>query len=530
MKKIVFLLIFFSCIASAQEEHAWIYFKDKSNVEAALARPSTILSLEAIERKALHNTPIDERDVPVNEAYISALKQQPGIAVKAKSKWLNCAHVIGELQNIRNLMSLEFVDKIEFANRNIENRELTNLKKTRAKLETRADFRYGFTRNQTEMLNTNYLHENNYTGKNIIIAVLDAGFPNISNLSAFSRSLAEGKILGGYDFPGRSENYENPGLSNHGTLVLSTMAGFIEDQFVGTAPDASYYLFRTEVAASETPVEESYWVEAAERADSLGVDLINSSLSYALFDNPAYSYSIEDMDGKTTFVSRGANIATEKGMLVVVSAGNSGDSDVFPKIGAPADARVLTAGAVDENANFVDFSSVGPSADGRIKPDVMAQGLDIVAADEKNNLVRTSGTSFSAPIIAGSVASFWQINLSWTNLQVMQMVREASSRYNNPDFKFGYGIPDFELALNKLQKEEGSMEISISPNPVQNILKIRNTTTQSYNLKLFDTLGQMLLEKEDVHDEIDLSGFPRGIYIAMFEQNNFRKSFLIIKK
>lgn len=530
MKKLVFFLILISCIASAQKEHAWIYFKDKPDVAASLANPYSILSQEAIERKALRNTPIDERDVPVHESYITSLKQQPGITIKAKSKWFNCVHVIGNLQEIQHLATLEFVDKIEFANRSIENRVLKNLKKADLKLETEADFHYGFAQNQTEMLNTHYLHEKEYTGEGLTIAVLDAGFPDISNLNVFGRSLAEGKILGGYDFPGRSENHENQDLSNHGTLVLSTMAGFIEDQFVGTAPDASYYLFRTEVAASETPVEESYWVEAAERADSLGVDIINSSLSYALFDNPAYSYSMEDMDGETTFVSRGANIATEKGMLVVVSAGNSGNSDNFPKIGAPADARVLTVGAVDENGNYVDFSSVGPTADGRIKPDVMAQGLDIVAINEENNLVQASGTSFSAPIIAGSVASFWQINSSWTNLQVMQLVREASSRYNNPDPRFGYGIPDFELALKTLEIKSNSAEIAISPNPVKNILSIRKNNPGTYNLKVFDSLGQKLLEKENVEDQIDLSGFSRGIYIAMFEKNNFRKSFIIIKK
>ncbi|MDX1544431.1 MAG: S8 family serine peptidase [Christiangramia sp.] len=530
MKRLLFLFLFISCLSYSQQEHAWVYFKDKLNVEASLADPSLILSEEAIQRKALHNTPIDERDVPVNEAYISSLKDQEGIQVMAKSKWLNCAHVIGELSAIDNLISLEFVEKIEFANRNLQDRSLNEEEKMVSKLDSHIDYDYGYSENQVTMLGTDFLHENDLTGKAMVIAVLDAGFPNIENLVAFERLRSEGRLLGGYDFHDRSDFYTNPNLSNHGTLVLSTMAAFLDEQLIGTAPGASFYLFRTEVSVSETPVEESYWVEAAERADSLGVDIINSSLSYAIFDNPAYNYSMEDMDGETSFVSRGANIATEKGLLVVVSAGNSGESETFPRVGAPADANVLTVGAVDKDRNYVAFSSIGPTADGRIKPDVMAQGLAVVAADQANNLVSVSGTSFSSPIIAGSIASLWQKDPSLTNLEIMQLVRESSSLFNNPNFRFGYGIPDFEKAFSSIIIENNDLEFAYSPNPVTDVLKFRRTGPENYNVKLFDLQGQKILEKDNVQNEIDLSGFSRGIYIAMFEQNNFRKSFLIIKK
>ena len=529
MKKLLFFILLVSCFSYSQE-HAWVYFKDKANVEASLANPSLILSAEALERKALHNTPIDERDVPVNEAYISTLKEQDGISVMAKSKWLNCAHVIGELSSIRNLSSLEFVERIEFANRNLNSRFSLEIKRPFSKLDSQIEFDYGFSENQVRMLSTDFLHQRDYTGEGMIIAVLDAGFPNVLSLNAFEQLRADGRLLGGYDFHNRSDFYNNPDLSNHGTLVLSTMAASLEGQLIGTAPDASYYLFRTEVGATETPVEESYWVEAAERADSLGVDMINSSLSYALFDDASYNYSVEDMDGETAFVSRGANIATEKGMLVVVSAGNSGESETFPIIGAPADANVLTVGAVDKDRNYVPFSSTGPAADGRVKPDVMAQGLAVVAADEENNLVSVSGTSFSSPIMAGSVANFWQSVPSLTNLEVMQLVREASHLYDDPDNRFGYGIPDFAKAFSSIPRQNTNSEIAISPNPVDGVLKIRSNEMEDYDVRLFNLQGQKILEIMNVQDEIDLSGFSRGIYIAMFEQNNFRKSFLIIKK
>lgn len=532
MKKV--LLVLFLIISGAlfsQEEHAWIYFRDKANVEAALSNPSTILSEKAIQRKNLRGTPIDERDVPVNEDYITSIKSQDGISVKAKSKWLNCVHVIGDFQSISNLSSLDFVSAIEFANDNINNRSQEQDQRVKNKLETNIDFEYGFAANQTEMLNTDFLHENDFTGEGFTIAVMDAGFPNVNTIGALNRLRANDKLLGGYDFPKRSENYNNPDLSNHGTLVLSNMAGFVENKYVGTAPDASYYLFITEIGPTETPVEETYWVEAAERADSLGVDVINTSLGYTLFDDPDYSYSPEDMDGQTTFISRGANIATEKGLLVVTSAGNRGDEDNFKIIGAPADANVLAVGAVTENREYAFFSSLGPSADGRVKPDVAAQGLEIVAIDEQNRLVKVSGTSFSGPIMAGSVTSFWQVNPSWTNLEVMQMVRESASFFSDPNPQLGYGIPNFAEAYSDFINEtDTSDQFLIYPNPVQNVLRFNNKPNQTYNLRLFDTRGQMVLQKKNIQNEIDLSGFSRGIYIAMFEQNNSRESFLIIKK
>ena len=528
MKRLFLFFFLISCLSYAQEEHAWVYFKDKANVQEALNNPSTILSNKAIQRKSLRGTTIDERDVPVNESYISIVKSQPAISVKSKSKWMNCIHVIGPRENISDLLNLQFVSNIEFASDELNSRVSEENKNRKNKLEINIEFNYGFAANQTEMLGTDYLHENDFTGEGITIAVMDAGFPNVNTIGAFQRLKSAGKLLGGYDFPNRSENYNNPELSNHGTLVLSNMAGFIADQFVGTAPDASYYLFRTEIEATETPVEESYWVEAAERSDSLGVDLINTSLGYTLFDNPDYSYTPEDMDGETTFISRGASIATEKGLLVVTSAGNRGEENYFDIISAPGDANVLSVGAVDENRNYVSFSSRGPSADGRIKPDVAAQGLDIIAIDELGNLVQVSGTSFASPILAGSIASFWQADPALTNLEVMQLVRQASSQFLVPDNNLGFGIPDFRKAFSELPEEIG--EFTIIQNPVIDKLSFNNPTDQTYKVIIFDTTGRVITQKDQVENEIDLSGFSRGIYIAMFEQNNSRQSYLIIKK
>lgn len=528
MKKICFLFLFLSFTGFSQE-HAWVYFTDKANVEEALNNPETILSAAAIQRKALHHTPIDERDVPVNEDYIARVKAQDGIEVKAKSKWLNCIHVIGNTKNILALENLEFVDSIEFAADALNQRAPLKRTKKYSKLEQATDYNYGATSTQVKMLNTNYLHQKDFTGDNMIIAILDAGFPNVKSLQVFDHLRNTGHLLGGYDFPNRSEDFDNPSLSDHGTLVLSTMGGEIQNKFVGTAPDASYYLFCTEIGESETPVEESYWVEAAERADSLGVDVINSSLSYSLFDNPEYNYSTSDMDGNTAFVSRGANIAMEKGMLVVVSAGNSAENDQFPTIGAPADANVLTVGAVDPARNYSYFSSIGPSEDNRVKPDVAAQGQNVAAVDEFDNLVSVSGTSFSSPILAGSAASFWQSIPSYTNEEIKNLIIAAASLYPEYNYKIGYGIPDFKKAFQGIFSENFG-PLAFAPNPTADILQIRNINDEPFHFIIFDTLGQKLFEKEDDNYEINLSGFSRGIYIAMFEQNGIKKSSLIIKK
>ncbi|MBT8319076.1 MAG: S8 family serine peptidase [Gramella sp.] len=531
MKILLLFAFFISFSTVAQEEHAWIYFKDKPHAQQALEDPYSILSAKAIERKKLRNTPIDARDVPVHDGYISTLKAREGIVVKAKSKWLNCVHVLGTLEDISELSSLDFVSSIEYANKNLTNRTSEQFQVVANKLETNTDFVYGPAENQVQMLNTDFLHENDFTGEGLTIAVMDAGFPNVNTLEAFARLRSKGKLLGGYNFPDRSNNIDDPSLSAHGTLVLATMAASLEARFTGTAPDASYYLFRTEIGPTETPVEESYWVEAAERADSLGVDIINTSLGYTSFDNPDYSYTPEAMNGITTFISRGANIATEKGILVINSAGNRGDEEYFNIISAPADANVLTIGAVDKDRNYALFSSTGPSTDNRIKPDLAAQGLEIVTVDEFDNLVTVSGTSFSSPILAGSAASLWQVNPSWTNLELMEILRKSGSQFQSPDDLLGYGIPDLAKAFKEFENKKIEIdEFTFFPNPVQNVLSFVNPDSQDFDVTIYDTLGQKLLHKKKVQNQIDLTGFSSGIYIVMFEQNNSRNSFLILKE
>ena len=497
------LLLFFvvsTYFAFSQSEDAWVYLTDKADVQNSINNPITILTQRAIDRKSRHGVVIDERDVPVNESYISVLKSQSGITVMSKSKWFNAVHVRGTEADINALSSLGFVASIDFANKSLNSARFLDSKNKFEIENTQVDFVYGTTQNQVEMINADALHSLDYTGNGMLIAVLDAGFPEVNTMQTFERLRNNSNLLNGYDFVDRTTNVYAFSANNHGTKVLSTMAGFIEDQFVGTAPDASYYLFRTEDVFSENPVEMSYWVEAAERADSLGVDVINSSLAYKDFDGTQYDYTASEMDGTTAFISKGANIASEKGILVVNSAGNSGPNDgSHGGIWAPADAPgVLTIGAVNSSGTIASFSSRGSAFQTVQKPDVVAQGQAAYVVNEFDAIVTNNGTSFSSPITAGGLTCLWQALPNATNVEIMNYVRQSASQYLTPDNNYGYGIPDLGLALGigLSVQEEKLNTLKIFPNPVNDILYVKVPyEIEQTVITIYNVLGKVILQK-----------------------------------
>ena len=539
MKKLLFLVFFLAIQTILAQEHAWVYFADKENVAMALANPITILSQEAIDRKNLHGIAIDERDVPVNEAYIATVEAQAGITVYASSKWFNCVHVIGSENDINALAALPFVSSVFFADRSlnpaakhtkpVKPRELHD--KFHAE---QIDFTYGNTVTQVQMLNADVLHQQDYTGEGMVIAVMDGGFPEVNTMSAFQRMRDNGDLLGGYNFVAGDSDYTNS-TNSHGTRVLSDMAGYIENDFVGTAPDASYYLFVTEDVSDETPLEESYWVMAAERADSLGVDVINTSLGYSQFAESRYDYDTSDMDGNTAFITRGANIAVEKGILVVCSAGNSGGG-AWGIVTAPADGDVFTVGAVNAAENYAWFSSRGPTADARVKPDGMAMGQGSAVIDEDNAIYFQNGTSFASPIMAGAIASLWQSSPGMTNLQIMQHVRESASHYAAPTDELGYGIPDFQAALNavllSVTKEE-LQDISIHPNPVDTHFEVAYMPSiGEMKAEVYDILGKKILSQQLTPESntVNIAKLSKGIYMVRLSSEDASKTFKIVKR
>ncbi|MDD2986460.1 S8 family serine peptidase, partial [Flavobacterium sp.] len=327
MQKIYFLLFLFVANGVFAQEDAWIYLTDKPNAEYYFQNPLEMLSQRALDRRMVQNISLDLLDVPIYEAYITQIAAQPGITVLAQSKWMNCLHVRGLQTEVEALSEFSFVSSIQFANASLNQNGRLSQTNSEAKvtknLEIQVSFMYGNSTNQIEMIGGDLLHQANFTGSGKIIAVMDNGFPGVNTTEAFQRLRDNNQILGGYDFVNRDEDVYEGG--SHGTLVLSTMGGFKEGELVGTAPDASYYLFKTE-APYENPLEESFWVEAAELADSLGVDIISTSLGYSVFDNPNYNYTYANMNGTTTFSARGADLAFTRGMICVTSAGNSGNN------------------------------------------------------------------------------------------------------------------------------------------------------------------------------------------------------------
>lgn len=538
MKKLILLLVLFISFISFAQEDAWVYFTNKPNASTFLANPLTMLTQRALDRRTAQNIALDVTDVPVHQAYIDQIAASTGITVMAKSKWLNSVHIRGSQANIQTLSTLAFVSSIDFANRSLNsrlikpnNQKVNKINKVAKKLDELVTYNYGNSSNQIEMLNGHLLHQQNYTGQGKIIAVLDSGFINVDTASPFQNLITNGQILGGYNFPDRNTNYFS--RHNHGTSVLSCMGGFVDGQLVGTAPNAQYYLFITEDINSENPVEESYWVEAAELADYYGVDVINSSLGYFGYDNPAYSYTYSNMNGVTAFASRGANMAFSKGMMVVISAGNSGNSSE-PHVGVPAEAiNALAIGAVDSNEAYASFSSIGPSFDGRVKPDICAKGQFTTVSNTSGNIVTSNGTSFSSPVMAGMVATFWSAVPSLTNVQVTKFIKESADLFSNPTNQKGYGVPDFQLALtNALNSMDFTIENPILyPNPAENKITFASEIKNG-NLLLFNSFGQ-LVKEESITQKIqnfDLENLNSGIYYYQITSPNINLKGKIIKQ
>ena len=536
------VLLFFFLIATISiqaQEDAWVYFTDKPDAAYYLANPLEMLSQKSLDRRTAQGISLDDTDVPISSTYIAQIESATGITVMAKSKWLNALHVRGNQTDIQALEGLAFVDYVYYANHswNITGpiSDSTPISESRVsenqdKFEIQVNYDYGGSDNQIEMLNGHLLHQQDFTGQGKTIAVLDAGFTGVDTALPFQRLHDNNLILGGYNFPDRNTDFYT--RHNHGTNVLSTMGAYVEGSLVGTAPDAEYYLFITEDVYSENPVEESYWVEAAEMADSLGVDIINSSLGYGSYDNSNYSYSYAQRNGQVGFASRGASIAYQKGIVCVISAGNEGNSGE-PHIGIPADAEnVLTVGAVDSFENYASFSSIGNSADGRVKPDVCAKGLNATISNTSGGITTASGTSFAGPILAGMVATFWSAKPNLTATQVIQFVKESADQYTTPDIYKGYGVPDFQLALSLSTESFNNNTVLIYPNPVATQLTIQLNDNETGTIIIHNQLGQKVLTKNvsNQQNTINVTSLASGIYFYDFSSNNSKLQGKLIKK
>lgn len=519
MKKFLFYtLIFIFGIANAQDL-VFIQFTDKPNAGTYFANPTLMLTQKALDRRLKYNIDLDIKDVPVEITYINEVEDL-GIQTVQISKWFNGIFAWCTEAEILQLESLNFVEEVKSFVRNedaafTENQE-DEWEYTFETVENGLlNTDYGHTSTQINQIKLEHLHNLGFTGEGISIAVLDNGFLGVDTVDGFAYIRDNDQIKGVYNFVHDNEDVYSHG--NHGTVVLSTIAGNIEGQYVGTAIDADFYLFVTEDNSHELPDEEVHWLAAAEWADYLGVDVVNTSLGYSLYDDPKYNYLNSDLDGQTSYISQAAQIAAEKGMMVVVSAGNSGNNQ-WHYITMPADSEdVFTIGAVDANGNPAAFSSFGPTADGRIKPDVMALGSYATVIRYDGQIGYSSGTSFSSPIIAGAMACLIQAFPDYQPSYLRQKVRESASLFENPEDQMGHGIPDFswayEACLGVLDLDE--QKVIIYPNPTYGIVEILSEI-EIKEIELFTINGQKVRNYGD-NTSLNLVDLPQGIYILKIQ-------------
>lgn len=411
-----------------------ISLKDKAATDYSLQKPEMYLSKKSIERRKRQGLEIDSTDLPVCKKYVDAIRKK-GVHVLVTGKWDNFVTVsCNDSMLIAEIAGLPFVRSTERVWRGVAKR--ASERDSLINKPLRTDSLYGPAITQIKMSHADRLHEAGFKGQGMTIAVIDAGFHNVDKIEAMKNI----NILGTRDFVNpEADIYAE---SSHGMSVLSCMAMNQPNVMIGTAPEASYWLLRSEDEYSENLVEQDYWAVAIEFADSVGVDLVNTSLGYYSFDDPAKNYRYRDLNGHYALMSREAAKAADKGIVVVCSAGNSG-SGSWKKITPPGDAEnVITVGAVNKYGVLAPFSSVGNTADGRVKPDVVAVGLgsDVMGTD--GNLRHANGTSFSSPIMCGMVACLWQACPELTAKEIIELVRRSGDRAVFPDNIYGYGIPD----------------------------------------------------------------------------------------
>jgi len=524
-----------------------VYFADKSPVgyPYSLSTPTDFLSQRSIDRRTKYSIPLTTTDLPIAPSYTAGvLGISDSIKFYNKSNWLNCI-VVGTNDSTLadSINQLSYVTQVKWIYKGVKPQTASDFPGTFGPPVTLTGagygIDYGLADTQSTMMSLDYLHRKNYHGAGIVIAILDAGFTNVAGITAFDHLRDSSRILGTWDFVVNEESVT--GDASHGMHVLSCMGGYIPGQFMGTAPQASYWLLKTEDGGAETISEEYNWIAGAEFADSVGADMINSSLGYTTFDFPSMDHTYADMNGNTCIGSIGADLAASKGILVCNSVGNSGGNG-WNYLGAPSDAdSILAVGAVKSNRANASFSSFGPSADGRIKPDVSSMGqaswiVGLIGIPQTGN-----GTSFSSPILCGAVACLWQKHPNKTNLEIMDAVRRSSHVYSVPTDQYGYGIPNFGVADKLLQSVDFTnyftdQSIVVYPNPVTSMqisFDMYSNISEDMIVSISDTEGKTVYTEVIRTYEKSLNtyvlGFnkelARGTYILSIYTG--RKNFMV---
>lgn len=556
---IVILLFSTGLFASGPIAKHVVFLKDKNNNPYSLSNPSAFLSQRALDRRARYWIGLDMKDLPVTPSYVSQIGAT-GATIVYTLKWFNAVVVETDSPAIlAAIAALPFVDHIGQALKKnpassirsqgvlqfeeIPPYTLSKPVSVYTSSYTSGDssgFDYGQATNQTQMISVNLLHNQGYTGLGVWIAILDAGFRNVDEIPAFDSLWDNNRILGTRDFNQPGNNVFADTMHAHGTSVLSTMGANLPGQIVGTAPHASFWLIRTEVGWYEALIEEYNWAAGAEFADSVGADVINSSLGYTTFNDSVYNHTYTDLNGNTAPVTIAADMATNRGMMVVNSAGNDGEKP-WHYISAPADGdSVFAIGAVNSQGLYASFSSTGPTADGRIKPDVAAQGAGTTVVAANGSVVQGSGTSFSSPIMAGAMACLWQAMPNTSAEDLRNAVRKTASQANAPDSLLGYGIPNMMnaltiLSVNSIQPDQKTYTLYPVPFTGSPWLRSNVKKTEMAKIDILSITGQL------VHSlKVNITGsstiklnsfdaFQPGLYLVRITTGSGQQMFRAVK-
>lgn len=514
----------------------YIQFTDKYNTPFSIDHPEEFLSERAIARRTGQWITCDSSDLPVNPSYVAQIADL-GINVHSRSKWMNGITVlVTDSSRMSLVRALPFVNKVQYTGK-----KFTQSPLPAAKSKFYADLlNYGAATGQVNLLNGEALHEQGCTGNGILIGVLDAGFKNVNTNHAFDSLRMQNRLVGAVSIIDPSINVYNE--DDHGANVLSIMTGNLPGQYLGVAPHASYWLIQTEFVPTEYLVETDFWVRGIEFADSVGVDIINSSLGYSEFDDSSMNFTYADMNGTVSRASRAARIAAQKGIVVCASAGNEGTKP-WKYISSPADADgILTVGAVTATGTPSTFSSFGPSSDNRIKPEVCATGTATALVNPAGSIVYGNGTSFSAPIITGLTACYIQLFKTLSNYSVgnlRQNIIESAGLFLQSDNQMGYGLPDFQSVIlntptnSTLAYKQNELYTTYYHQPTRQLCIVRNpqVTGSDCFLEIFSISGKLIYKEllTKTLNFVDIAHFASGIYITrLFNKTASQQTKIII--
>ena len=536
IKLSIYLVLLAAGVVQAQVNRYMVFFTDKTGTPYTISNPSAYLSPAAIERRETQNIIISESDLPLTPVYVQSV-QNTGVTVVHKTKWMNGVLVECTSSDLPDIEALSFVSSIELvapgAVPDPGGRKKSHKMRT-SSTESVA------TADQLSMLGLDEMHADGFRGEGIILAVFDGGFQGANVTIPFQHVFNEARFNASVSHDFVSDNSNVFVYDSHGTQVWSVIGAYQDGTFIGGAYKSEFQLYITEDIDSEYRIEEYNWLFAAERADSAGVDIINTSLGYNTFDDSQMDYAKTDMDGSTAIIARAAQMAASKGIFLVSSAGNSGNDPSWQIITSPADGEdVLAVGNVNSTGMRSTSSSIGPSADGRIKPDVMALGAGTTVIKANGSVGTGNGTSFASPLAASLVAGLWQKYPDLTNQELLEAIRNSASQSFSPDNFSGYGIPHYRAVSNFLDQQNQQNIVEVFPNPVTDMITIRPRSPEEVgftDLQLINSQGQTIDQRSVSYNWLDneytanLSAVSAGIYFLKVQVGTRFYMYKVVKQ